>query len=74
LTAANQELIARLAARKRLPSIFVRGEFVAKGGLMSYGPNQNECFTRVAALIDKILKEANPRKFPWNNRPSSTLL
>jgi len=30
-----------------------------QGGLMSYGPDQNERFTRVAALIDKILKEAN---------------
>ena len=64
LTAANQELIARLAARKRLPSIFVRSEFVAKGGLISYGPNQNERFTRVAALIDKILKGSKPSEIP----------
>ena len=31
---------------------------------MSYGPNQNECFTRVGALIDKILKESKPSEIP----------
>ena len=64
LTAANQELIARLAAGKRLPSIFVRSEFAGKGGLMSYGPNQNERFVRGAALIDKILKGSKPSEIP----------
>ncbi len=64
LSAANLELIARLAARKRLPSIFVRSEFAGKGGLMSYGPNQNERFTRVAALIDKLLKGSKPSEIP----------
>jgi len=31
---------------------------------MSYGPNQTERFTRVAALIDKILKGSKPSEIP----------
>ena len=31
---------------------------------MSYGPDQTERFTRVAVLIDKILKGAKPSDIP----------
>jgi putative ABC transport system substrate-binding protein len=41
LTAANQELIARLAASKRLPSIFVRSESAGKGGPDVLRPESN---------------------------------
>jgi hypothetical protein len=36
---AQRERIAELALRCRLPSIFVQREYVAAGGLMSYGEN-----------------------------------
>jgi putative tryptophan/tyrosine transport system substrate-binding protein len=60
----SQQLIADLAVKNRLPSIYVRKEFVAKGGLMSYGLDQNERFRRVAVLIDKILKGSKPADLP----------
>jgi ABC-type uncharacterized transport system substrate-binding protein len=64
LTNSSQDRIAELAAKHRLPSIHNRKEFVAQGGLMSYGLDQTERYTRVAALIDKILKGARPAEVP----------
>jgi ABC-type uncharacterized transport system substrate-binding protein len=64
LSASSQQRIADLAAKNRLPSIYVRKEIVAMGGLMSYGPDQTERFRRVAVLIDKILKGAKPAELP----------
>jgi len=64
LAAAHQEQIIRLATHHRLPTIYVQGNFTASGGLMSYGPNQNERFKRIAVFIDKILKGAKPADLP----------
>jgi putative ABC transport system substrate-binding protein len=61
---SNHKRIAELAAKHRLPAISNRGEFVASGGLMSYGPDEAERFRRVAYLIDRILKGAKPADLP----------
>jgi putative tryptophan/tyrosine transport system substrate-binding protein len=53
---SNQKQLADLATKNRLPAIYPRGEFVASGGLMSYGADQAESIKRVAAMVDKILK------------------
>jgi putative tryptophan/tyrosine transport system substrate-binding protein len=39
---SNQKQLADLATKNRLPAIYPRGEFVASGGLMSYGADQAE--------------------------------
>jgi len=64
LAAAHQEKITRLAAKYRLPAIYVQENFVTGGGLMSYGPNQNERYKRIAVFIDKILKGAKAADLP----------
>jgi len=64
LAVANQKQIAELAIKNRLPAIYHRGDFVASGGLMSYGPDQGELERRVAAMIDKILKGTKPADIP----------
>jgi ABC-type uncharacterized transport system substrate-binding protein len=60
----TQKQIPDLAAKYRLPSISIRGEFVASGGLMSYGPDRSEFFRRTALYVDKILKGAKPADLP----------
>jgi putative tryptophan/tyrosine transport system substrate-binding protein len=60
----NQNRIADLAIKNRLPAIYTRGDFVDSGGLISYGPDQAERFRRVAAMVDKILKGTKPADIP----------
>jgi putative tryptophan/tyrosine transport system substrate-binding protein len=64
LAASNQNQIAELAARNRLPAIYVQGIFVTDGGLMSYGPDRTERYRRVAVFVDKILKGTKPADLP----------
>ncbi len=64
LAASNQERIVELAAKNRLPAIYVQGSFVVSGGLMSYGADRNERYKRVAVFVDKILKGTKPAEIP----------
>jgi putative ABC transport system substrate-binding protein len=64
LAGSNLKLIADLAIKNGLASIYPRGEFVDDGGLMSYGPHPDETSRRVAAMVDKILKGTKPADIP----------
>ena len=61
---ANRGQIASFAQRNRLPSIYASDLFVDAGGLMSYGPSQQDMFRRAATYVDKILKGAKPGDLP----------
>jgi len=63
-TFTRRNEIAEFAARRRLPSAFGSREYVEAGGLISYGPNRNEAYRRLAAYVDKILKGAKPSDLP----------
>ena len=64
LFSSHQKQIVSLAAKRRIPTIYTRGEFVGNGGLMSYGADQDESVKRIAMMIDKILKGAKPADLP----------
>ena len=53
-------LLADLAMKHRLPSMFGGKVNVVAGGLMSYSPNWIELTRQAAIYIDKILKGAKP--------------
>src|SRR5215211_6635557 len=56
--------IAELAQRAGLATVFQRRESVDAGGLVSYGPNLNDQFRRVAGHVDCILKGTKPADLP----------
>jgi putative ABC transport system substrate-binding protein len=64
LLATNRIRINTLAQDARLPTIYNYREFVAAGGLMSYGPNFPDLFRHAAEFVDKILRGAKPNDIP----------
>jgi putative tryptophan/tyrosine transport system substrate-binding protein len=65
LTTLNRKRVFEFAAAHRLPAIYELSLFVRDGGLMSYGPDLDESFGRVAGLVDRILKGARPANLPF---------
>jgi|SRR5262245_30646401 len=61
---SRPELLAQLALKHRLPSMFGARDNVAAGGLMSHAPDQVELSRRSAIYIDKVLKGAKPADLP----------
>jgi putative tryptophan/tyrosine transport system substrate-binding protein len=64
LVSSSRKQVVDLASKHRLPAIFDRRDFVAMGGLMSYGPDQAEPYRRAAVMVDKILKGTKPADIP----------
>jgi len=56
--------IVDLAAKNRLPAIYMDKDFAEAGGLMSYGPSQLDMYRRAAVYVDKILKGRKPADLP----------
>jgi putative tryptophan/tyrosine transport system substrate-binding protein len=64
LTFFNAAVIVALAQRYRLPDVHALAEFVAGGGLVSYGLNWHDQFRRAAGYVDRILRGAKPAELP----------
>jgi putative tryptophan/tyrosine transport system substrate-binding protein len=61
---AHRQRIVELAAEGRLPAMYMYREWVEGGGLMAYGASLREVYRRVATLMDKIVKGAQPGNLP----------
>lgn len=73
LTMSNQRRIVALAARHRLPDMYLLRDSVDAGGLMAYGPDLAVVFRRSEDYVDKILKGARPGDLPIE-QPTQYLL
>jgi putative tryptophan/tyrosine transport system substrate-binding protein len=62
--AVHRDLIVTLAARHKLPAVYVARFFVTAGGLISYGPDLLDEHRRAAGYVDRILKGAKPADLP----------
>jgi len=60
----QRERIARLAIDGRMPTMVIDRPSVEAGGLVAYGENRAALQRTRAAIIDKILKGANPADLP----------
>ena len=64
LAVVHRDLIITLAARHKLPAIYFERNFVAGGGLVSYGPDYLDQYRRAAGYVDRILKGEKPADLP----------
>lgn len=64
LMRAHSQRIAELAAQRRVPAIYSSVDYVASGGLISYGPNYTDLYQRSASHIDRIIQGAKPGDLP----------
>ena len=56
--------IVELAAKSRLPAMYILRFYVEAGGLISYSPDLLEIWRGAAVFVDKILKGASPAELP----------
>jgi putative ABC transport system substrate-binding protein len=62
--ALHRDLIITLAARHKLPAVYFERNFVAAGGLISYGANLIDQYRQAAGYVDRILKGEKPADLP----------
>jgi putative tryptophan/tyrosine transport system substrate-binding protein len=63
-TNVHRGLIIALAAQYSLPTVAWFREFVAAGGLMSYGADLVDTFRQAVAYVDRILRGDKPADLP----------
>jgi putative ABC transport system substrate-binding protein len=55
-TEANRSTIIRLAAQHRLAAIYPYKFYAAEGGLMAYGPDRTDLYSRASSYVDRLLR------------------
>ena len=59
-----QQIVLALTRKAKLPVISQFRDFAVAGGVMAYGPNNDEMFRRAALFVDKIFRGTRPADLP----------
>jgi len=65
LVVQNLRPIVEFTVRERFAAVSTSREFVALGGLMSYGANLTATQRKAAGYVDRVLKGENPAELPF---------
>ena len=68
---ARRDRIVALAEHHSLPTMYFFREFVAAGGLVSYGSNLGNAYPHIGVYAGKILKGLNPAEIRWSSNPTN---
>jgi ABC-type uncharacterized transport system substrate-binding protein len=64
LAQLHGNLIVTLAGQRKLAAVYFERSFVARGGLVSYGPDFFDQYRRAAGYVDRILRGEKPADLP----------
>jgi putative ABC transport system substrate-binding protein len=69
----NRETIFGAVARARMPAIYQWPDMAAEGGLIAYGPPQDQIYRTLARQLVKVLRGSKPADIPAE-QPTTVVL
>ena len=73
-TYIRSRMIAELASKHRIPTMYPARRFADEGGLIAYGPDIYDEIYSAASYVDRILKGAKPGDLPIQQPTKYTLV
>jgi putative ABC transport system substrate-binding protein len=64
LFGGNPQLVAGIAARKKVPTISLLPDIAREGGLLAYGPDIQGVYRQAGGMVRKVLQGTNPAQMP----------